>query len=94
MGVALTQPARTLLHPPAIMLTVHYTRTAGRRLTYRIRADDLGRYTVHLGDKEMLRGRDSLAAGGKHRAPNKRKAAGAIAEAQLAIERLSHMEEC
>lgn len=76
------------------MQTVQYTRKSGRQLTYSIRADDLGRYTVHLGDKELLRGRDSLAAGGLHRAPNKRKVAGAIEEAQRAIERLSHMEEC
>lgn len=62
-------------------------------LTYRIRADELGRYTVHLGDKELLRGRDSLAAGGLHRGPNKRKVAGAIAEAERAIETLAMMDE-
>ena len=76
------------------MQTVQYTRTTGQRLTYTIRAADLGRYTVHVGDKELLRGRDTLAAGGRHRAPTKRKIAGAIAEAQRAIERLSHIEEC
>ncbi|MBC5782242.1 hypothetical protein H8N03_04750 [Ramlibacter sp. USB13] len=76
------------------MQTVQYTRSTGRQLTYSIRADEFGRYTIHLGDKELLRGRDSLAAGGRHRAGNKRKMAGAIAEAQRAIEQLTHMEEC
>jgi len=75
------------------MVTVEYTRTAGRQLTYRIRADERGSYTVLLGDKEMMRGRDELAAGGRHRAPNKRKAAGAIEQAKQAIERLSCMDE-
>jgi hypothetical protein len=39
------------------MAIVDYTRKAGRQLTYRIRADELGRYTVHLGGKQLLRGR-------------------------------------
>jgi hypothetical protein len=76
------------------METVEYTRTAGQRLTYRIQADEYGRYSITLGDKELLRGRDGLTAGGRHRAPNKRKVAGAIAQAQRAIETLSMMEEC
>jgi hypothetical protein len=76
------------------MALVEYTRNTGRRLTYRIRADELGRYTVHLGDKELLRGRDTLAAGGRNRSPCRRKVAGAIAEAQRAIESLSLMDEC
>lgn len=76
------------------MQIVDYTRKTGRQLTYRIRADEHGRYTVHLGDKELLRGRDTLSADGRNRSPNKRKASGAIAEAQRAIERLSHMDEC
>jgi hypothetical protein len=76
------------------MTTVHYTRTAGRRLTYQIRADERGSYTVSLGDKELMRGRDALSAEGIRRAPNKRKVVGAIHEAQLAIERLAEMDEC
>jgi hypothetical protein len=75
------------------MTTIEYTRESGRQLTYRIRADERGWYSVYLGDKELLRGRDGLAAGGRHREPNKRKAVGAIHEAKLAIESLSHMEE-
>ncbi|MDB5899922.1 MAG: hypothetical protein JWP22_214 [Ramlibacter sp.] len=75
------------------MTIVQYTRTTGRQLTYVIRADDRGWYSVHLGDKEMLRGRDGLAAGGRHRSPNKRKAVGAIHEAKLAIESLREMSE-
>lgn len=75
------------------MENVQYTRKTGQQLTYVIRADDHGRYTVHLGDKELLRGRDTLTADGRNRSPNKRKAAGAVAEAQRAIERLSHMDE-
>lgn len=74
--------------------TVEYTRKAGRRLTYCIRADNHGRFTITLGDRELLQGRDSLSAGGSQRAPNRRKAAGAIAEAQRAIEALSLMDEC
>jgi hypothetical protein len=53
----------TALHPAA-MQTVEYTRKAGRQLTYRIRADDLARYEVHIGDKELLRGRDTLSRAG------------------------------
>jgi hypothetical protein len=75
------------------MDTVEYTRKAGQRLTYCIEADEHGRYTVTLAGKEMLRGRDDLAAGGRRRAPNKRKVAGAIAEAQREIEALSLMDE-
>lgn len=75
------------------METVEYTRKSGQHLTYRIQADELGRFRVALGDKELLRGRDGLAAGGRHRAPNKRKLAGAIAEAQRAIENLMLMDE-
>jgi len=75
------------------MTTVEYTRKAGRQLTYRIHADELGRYAVHLGEKELLRGRDSLSADGRHRTPNKRKIVGAIAQAQSAIESLSLMDE-
>jgi hypothetical protein len=75
------------------MTIVQYTRTTGRQLTYSIRADDRGWYTVHLGDKEMLRGRDGLSAGGRHRAPNRRKVEGAIHEAKLAIESLREMSE-
>jgi hypothetical protein len=76
------------------MTTVHYTRTSGRQLTYEIRADDKGCYSVHLGDKELMRGRDGLsAAGGSHRLPNPRKAIGAVHEAKLAIERLARMDE-
>jgi hypothetical protein len=76
------------------MAIVEYTRSSGRQLTYRIRADELGRYSVHLGDKELLRGRDGLSAGGRHRGPNKRKVAGAIDEAKRAIESLAQMDEC
>jgi hypothetical protein len=72
---------------------VEYTRKAGQRLTYRIEADEHGRFTVTLAGKELLRGRDGLAAGGRRHAPNKRKVAGAIAEAQRAIEDLSLMDE-
>ena len=75
------------------MQTLEYTRKAGQRLTYRIHADEHGRFTVVLEGKELLRGRDSLSAEGRHRAPNKRKVAGAIAEAQRAIENLSLMDE-
>lgn len=75
------------------MQTVRYTRKSGRQLTYWIEADEYGRFAVFLGDKELLRGRDGLAAGGRHRVPNKRKIAGAIAEAQRAIENLALMDE-
>lgn len=75
------------------MTTVRHTRTSGRCLTYEICANDRGYFTVRLGAKEMMRGRDALSADGRHRAPNKRKAAGAIHEAKLAIERLTEMDE-
>lgn len=76
------------------MENVQYTRKSGQQLTYRIQADEYGRFTIRIGDKELLRGRDGLSAGGRRRVPNKRKAAGAVAEAKRAIERLSLMEEC
>jgi len=75
------------------MHTVDYTRKSGQQLTYRIVADEHGRFTVTLGEKELLRGRDSLSAGGR-RGANKRKLVGAVAEAQRAIEALSLMDEC
>ncbi len=78
----------------ARMTTHEYTRSTGLRLTYRIRADERGWYTVYLGDKELLRGRDPLSAGGMHRTPSKRKVVGAVHQAKLAIESLSQMPEC
>lgn len=75
------------------MTTLDYQRQAGRQLTYRIRADDRGTYAVYLGEKELLRGRDPLSAGGQHRGANKRKAVGAIHEAKRAIESLAEMDE-
>jgi hypothetical protein len=74
------------------MTTVAYTRKNGKQLTYEIRADERGRFSVHLGEKEMLRGRDGLSANGG-RKPNRRKLAGAIDEAQRAIEDLTLMDE-
>lgn len=75
------------------MTTVQYTRTGGRQLTYDIFANDRGWYTIRLGEKELMRGHDPLSADGMHRKPNKRKVAGAIHEATIAIERLSGMDE-
>jgi hypothetical protein len=76
------------------MVTTRYTRSSGLRLTYDISANERGNYSVWLGDKELMRGHDSLTARGKRCVPNKRKAAGAIHEAQREIERLSAMSEC
>jgi hypothetical protein len=77
----------------ACMLTLDYCRSTGRRLTYRIQADHWGGFQVFLGDKELLRGRDPLCAHGRHSKPNKRKAAGALHQARLAIESLNAMTE-
>jgi hypothetical protein len=76
------------------MVNTRYTRTSGLQLTYDISASERGLYSVWLGDKELMRGHDSLTARGKRCVPNKRKAAGAIHEAKIAIERLSGMSEC
>jgi len=76
------------------MVNTRYTRTTGLQLTYDISANERGTYSVWLGDKEMMRGEDSLTARGKRCEPNKRKAAGATHEAQREIERLSAMSEC
>lgn len=76
------------------MPTVNYTRSCGRQLTYQISTDWNGGYTVSLNGREVLRGRDPLSAGGPHKGPNKRKAMGALQEAQRAIERLAAMDEC
>ena len=75
------------------MVNERYTRSSGLRLTYDISASERGSYSVWLGEKEMLRGRDTLTASGKRCVPNKRKAAGAVHEAKLAIERLCGMDE-
>jgi len=75
------------------MLTVDHCRTTGLRLTYRIQADRWGGFLVYLGEKRLLRGRDPLCAHGRHTQPNKRKAAGAVQQARLAIESLSSMSE-
>jgi hypothetical protein len=75
------------------MLILDYARSTGRKLTDRIQADNWGGFRVFLGDKELLRGRDPLCAHGRHRMPNKRKAAGAVHRAQLAIESLCAMSE-
>ena len=75
------------------MTHVEYQRSCGRRLTYRIAADERGGFAVYLADKELMRGCDALSAGGPHRGPNKRKAVGAIEEAKRAIETLSMMDE-
>lgn len=74
-------------------MNLDYSRTTGRRLTYRIEADHWGGFQVYLGDKELLRGRDPLCAHGLHREPNKRKASGAVHQAKLEIESLKAMTE-
>ena len=88
----LTLPPAQWAHAGA-MLTIDYARSTGRRLTYRIRADEWGGFSVFLGEKELLRGRDPLCAHGRHRLPNKRKAAGAVHHAKEAIESLREMTE-
>ena len=75
------------------MISAEYTRTTGRSLTYRIQADEWGGYKIYLGDRELGSGRDSLSAHGSRRAPNKRKAAGAVQLAKEAIESLRYMRE-
>ena len=75
------------------MISAEYTRTTGRSLTYRIRADDWGGYRIYLGDLELASGRDSLSAHGSHRSPNKRKATGALRMAKEEIESLRLMRE-
>lgn len=75
------------------MAIFQYTRKAGRRLTYQIRIDARGHYSVSLDDRELLRGHDRLMAGGRRAAPNKRTVAGAVNAAQLEIESLAQMDE-
>jgi hypothetical protein len=75
------------------MISAEYTRSTGRNLTYRICATDLGAYKIYLGDVELASGRDSLSAHGSRRAPNKRKAAGAVHLAKEEIENLRFMRE-
>ena len=74
-------------------MTTEYVRSTGLRLTYTIHVDEMGRYSVHLDGKELLRGRDALCEDGRRRTPNKRKAAGALNEAKQAIESLRDMSE-
>jgi hypothetical protein len=75
------------------MISAEYTRSTGHSLTYRICANDWGAYRIYLGERELLSGRDNLAAHGSHRAPNKRKAAGAVHMAKEEIESLRFMRE-
>lgn len=75
------------------MQIANYTRSSGRQLTYEIRTSERGAYTICLNGRELLRGRDALSAGGRHKGPNKRKAVGALHEAQRAIESLCAMAE-
>ena len=75
------------------MISAEHTRSTGRNLTYRIRADEWGAYKIYLGERELFSGRDMLSAHGSHRAPNKRKAAGAVELAKQAIESLRFMRE-
>lgn len=82
----------TGLHSTRMAIT-DYCRSTGHRLTYRITTDAWGRYSVHLGDRELLRGQDPLCAHGRHRSPNKRKAQGALQQAKMAIEMLRDMPE-
>ena len=75
------------------MMILDYTRTTGRQRTYRIQADEQGGFVVHLGPKEMMRGRDRLTARGRRVVANKRKAVGAVEQAKQAIESLVEMDE-
>ena len=75
------------------MISAEYTRSTGRNLTYRICADEWGAYRIYLGDRELVSGRDSLSAHGTRRAPNKRKAVGAVKLAKEEIESLRYMRE-
>lgn len=74
-------------------ITTLYSRSRGRGLEYRIRADRWGGFRIHLGDKELLRSRDPLTENGCRRSPNPRKATGAVELAKAAIESLRDMNE-
>ncbi|RYF16268.1 MAG: hypothetical protein EOO30_11680 [Comamonadaceae bacterium] len=75
------------------MSSFEYTRSGGRRLTYQIRVDGRGCFSVLLDGKHLMSGRDRLAAGGRTAGPNKRKVAGAVNQAQREIESLAQMDE-
>lgn len=75
------------------MTQVDYTRCAGKKLTYRIQADSWGWFEVWLGGALLMKGHDRLAAHGVHRKPSRRKEAGAVAAACVAIETLREMSE-
>jgi len=75
------------------MTRLDYSRTKGKKLTYRIEGDAWGWYKVWLDGELLLKGRDRLAAHGLHTGPNKRKEAGALEAAREAIETLRDMQE-
>lgn len=75
------------------MTRFDYTRTKGKMLTYRIEGDQWGSYRIWLDGELLLRGHDQLSAHGVHRAPTRRKEAGALEAARSAIETLRDMQE-
>jgi hypothetical protein len=75
------------------MTRLDYTRSKGKMLTYRIEGDEWGAFRIWLDGALLLRGHDPLAAHGVHRAPSKRKEAGALEAARSAIETLRDMQE-
>lgn len=75
------------------MTRTDYCRSKGQQLTYRIEADEWGWFKVWLDGQLLLKGHDRLAAHGIHRAPSRRKEAGALEAARSAIETLRDMDE-
>lgn len=75
------------------MTRADYSRSTGKQLTYRIEGDQWGRFKVWLNGELLHKGQDPLSAHGHHRAPSRRKEAGALAAARRAIESLREMAE-
>ena len=87
-----TTEADPSLADPGRAVTLLYQRESGKRLTYEIKADGFGSYTITLNGKVLKRGTDALVARGL-RAPGQQVRDSAINYAKVAVDYLHGMAE-
>jgi hypothetical protein len=79
--------------PSVSSVTVEYTRSAGKRLTYVITATRLGGYSIALGDRTLRAVGSPLAGFGKPSRGSQAQLDAAIARATADIEALTGFSE-
>lgn len=79
--------------PTAAAVTVEYTRSTGKRLTYTVVATKLGAYSITLGEKTVRVVGAPLAGFGRPSRGTQAQLDDAIARAKADIEELRGMEE-